>query len=131
MTVAVVDDQVEVDVVRGPEASAGQGAGDRDAADERGRRDQSAHEVQGHRDIRAGFGRVADGAAADRPCIAEGVAVQDEILEGREIRAGGNCPPNFCFRQRAAEAHGRESGGRHREAAPPEQGDRPANSVRR
>ncbi len=91
MPVAVVDDQVEVDVVGLAEAAAGQRAGDPDAADERCRGDESAHEAPRHVDVVACEECMPAGTVRDR-----GGAVRARVLHDQPIdhlKVGGGRRP--------------------------------------
>ena len=72
---------------------------------------------------------MAQRTSANRVDVADGVAVQDQVIRGHQLRACGDGPPDVGYQEWAPKAHRGESGGGHRKASAAEEGDGAANPV--
>ena len=92
VAMAVVDDEVEVDVVGGAESAAGQRAGDGDAPDEGGHCDQPAHERDGEIEVRDRLRIVFQGASANRHRAIERRPLDNEVFRDCQLGVGCDGP---------------------------------------
>ena len=101
---AVVDDQVQVHVVRRPKASARQRARDRDAADEWRDPHQRADETHRHLHVWRGVGGVVRGPGPDRDGARSVRAQDDQLVCEGQLGRGGDRPANILLADRATQA---------------------------
>src|SRR6267378_7171129 len=94
---AIVDDEVQVDVVGGAKTAACQRAGDGNAPDEGRDRDQLADEGQGELDVRAGLGLVVLRPAPDLGGSVARGEVDHEVFGDSKFRAGGDGPTDLIL----------------------------------
>src|SRR5207248_2218483 len=123
VTVAVVDHQVQVDVVRLAKAAAGQRARDPYAADERGACHQGADEPLRHGDVVARVDAVSRGSVAYSLGLRHPLAVQDQVVDDGQIARSRGGPAHLGLGHRPAKAKLTEPGRPQGVASPAEQGD--------
>src|SRR5437868_6025408 len=129
VAVPVVDDEVQVDVVRRSEAAARQRAGDRHGPDERRDCDELADEGQGEIEVSTRVGAVGERSAANRARLTERIALDDETLGYRQVRISGDRPANLRIGHSPAQAELGEAGRTDRVPAPVQQRHGSADSV--
>ena len=126
---AVLDDEVQVDVVGGAESAAGQRPGDGDAPDERGHCDQRAHEPDGEVDVGDRLRIVFQGPSANRHRAIERRPLDNEVFRDCKLGVGCDGPTHVPLGDGAAKAEPGEPRRRDCVAAASEQRDSAADPI--
>ena len=126
---AVVDDEVQIDIVGSAETAACQRTGDGDAADEGRESNERPHEAQGHSQVARRVGSVIGGARADITGAGSVRRLQNQVVGERELSRSCHRPPHLGFGHGPAKAQAAQAFRTEDESAPRQQSDGPADTL--